>query len=502
MRRRRAGSIAANPVLIGAATTLVVVVAVFLAYNANGGLPFVPTFTLRVETTNAGRLVVGNEVREGGERIGQVSSIDPVRMDNGRIGAELTLKLDKTATPVPADSTILIRPRSSLGLKFVDLRRGSSGRALRDNSVIATSGTGTVAPELDDVFGMFDPPTREAIRQNLTIYGGALAGRGADLNRALAALPQLLSDAVPVLRTLSDPSTRLRPFVRELADAARITAPVSTALAHGFTVGANTFEALSRDPQALEQTIAESPATLQTGIDSLPVQRPLYQALAGIAGDLTGTARELRASAPLISRALATGTDVLPETPPLSADLGRTLSSLRTLAADPTTNLTLDGLRSTAATLDPTLRYLGPHVTVCNYWNYFWTFLSDHLAERVSSGTVQRIEVKTVPMQANSPMMYGATRPADGTGAIGGDAVALHAQPYGRAVDAQGNADCEHGQRGYPKRLAEGAPPDLNIAVDARTPGDQGPTYTGKPRVPAGETFSAEPTGLAPKVTP
>jgi len=44
MRRRGASSIAANPVLIGAATTLVVIVAVFLAYNANNGLPFVPTY--------------------------------------------------------------------------------------------------------------------------------------------------------------------------------------------------------------------------------------------------------------------------------------------------------------------------------------------------------------------------------------------------------------------------------------------------------------------------
>ena len=42
--RRGSQSIAANPVLIGAATTLVVLVAVFLSYNANKGLPFVPTY--------------------------------------------------------------------------------------------------------------------------------------------------------------------------------------------------------------------------------------------------------------------------------------------------------------------------------------------------------------------------------------------------------------------------------------------------------------------------
>ena len=48
-RPGRGGSIAANPVLIGAATVLVVLVAVFLSYNANNGLPFVPTYELTAE---------------------------------------------------------------------------------------------------------------------------------------------------------------------------------------------------------------------------------------------------------------------------------------------------------------------------------------------------------------------------------------------------------------------------------------------------------------------
>ena len=44
MRGKGAGAgIASNPVLVGAVTILVVVVAVFLSYNANQGLPFVPT---------------------------------------------------------------------------------------------------------------------------------------------------------------------------------------------------------------------------------------------------------------------------------------------------------------------------------------------------------------------------------------------------------------------------------------------------------------------------
>ena len=46
--RKGGASIAGNPVLIGAATVLVILVAMFLSYNANAGLPFVPTYQLKM----------------------------------------------------------------------------------------------------------------------------------------------------------------------------------------------------------------------------------------------------------------------------------------------------------------------------------------------------------------------------------------------------------------------------------------------------------------------
>lgn len=504
-RRRSTASVAANPVLIGAVTTVVILVAVFLAYNANKGLPFVPTFTLKVEVRNAQRLVVGNEVREGGERIGQVAAIDPLRLDDDRLGAQLELKIDRRFSPIPDDTRYVIRSKGTLGLKYIDQVRGQSPAAYEENRVV-TAGRDQTTPELDDFFSTFDAPTRDNARRNLDTYAAAFAGRGVDLNRTLAALPELLTDLGPVMQTLSAPSSDLRGFVSELADFTRITAPVASDLAEGFTTGANTFEALSRNPGALDETIAESPPTLDVAIRELPVQRQLFRALAQIADETTGAASELRRSAPVVSRALAAGTDVLPETTRLSDDLRASLDSLGRLGRSPLANLTLQGLQTTAATANPTLRYVGPHVTVCNYWNSFWTLIADHLSERVPSGTLQRIEVKEVPPgQRNGLSTFGAARPADGTGApvnAGADPAALHYQQYGRAVDEQGRADCENGQRGYLNRVAEGAPAGLNIAVDPRTPGNQGPTSTGKPQVPAGQTFSAEPDGRAPKVTP
>ena len=54
------------------------IVAVFLAYNANNGLPFVSTYNLKARVPNANALVKGNEVRIGGARVGVVKSVVPV----------------------------------------------------------------------------------------------------------------------------------------------------------------------------------------------------------------------------------------------------------------------------------------------------------------------------------------------------------------------------------------------------------------------------------------
>ena len=53
MTRRGVGALAASPTLVGAITTLIVILAVFLAYNANNGLPFVPSYRISVEVPNA-----------------------------------------------------------------------------------------------------------------------------------------------------------------------------------------------------------------------------------------------------------------------------------------------------------------------------------------------------------------------------------------------------------------------------------------------------------------
>ena len=125
-----------NPTVIGALAVLITILAVFLAYNANNGLPFVQSYRLTAQVPNAAALVPGNEVRIGGVRVGIIETISPVAQQDGTYTAELALKLDKTVDPLPEDSTVIIRSRSALGLKYLQIVRGTSDEGFAAGSVM------------------------------------------------------------------------------------------------------------------------------------------------------------------------------------------------------------------------------------------------------------------------------------------------------------------------------------------------------------------------------
>ena len=84
-RRRGTASLVASPVLVGAVTVLISIIAVFIAYNANKGLPFVPTYDLKAQLPSGAKLVKGNEVRVGGFRVGVIDDIKPATIERNGV---------------------------------------------------------------------------------------------------------------------------------------------------------------------------------------------------------------------------------------------------------------------------------------------------------------------------------------------------------------------------------------------------------------------------------
>jgi ABC-type transporter Mla subunit MlaD len=444
---RRGAGIAGNPVLIGAATVLVVLVAVFLAYNANRGLPFVPTYELKAEVPSAANLVVGNDVRIGGSRVGFVDEITAKRRDDGSTIAVLSLTLERSVKPLPRDSTLIIRPRSALGLKYVEITRGTDARGYADGATMPIAAATPRPVEFDEVLSMFDDKTRDAAAANTTGFGDAFAGRGESINTAIGALKPLLRDIVPVARNLASSQTDLRRFFSALGKTAAIVAPAAEAQAELFVNLDTTFRALREVARPfIQDSISGGPPALDAAIRSFPIQRPFLRNTELLFHELRPGAAALRTSAPTIADALEAGTKVLPRTPPFNRRLASLLEELQTFAEDP---MVPRGLRSTTAALNelaPPLAYLTPAQTKCNYVTLFFRNIASHLSEGDRQGTWQRFIIIPTPQGPNNEG-GPSSGPADGPL----EANHLHSNPYPNTASPGQPRECEAGNEPYIK---------------------------------------------------
>ena len=443
MRQRR-GSLASNPVLIGAATVLVVLVGVFLAYNANSGLPFVPTYNLKVELPNAANLVEGNEVRIGGTRVGVVDKIDAKANENGDTTAILTLKLETTVDPLPKDSTVIVRPRSALGLKYVSITRGTSDEGWEDGATLPLSAARPEPVELDEVLNTFDEPTRRASQVNIKNFGDAFAGRGAALN--------------PVMQNLSDPETGLGQLVRALQQTAAEVAPVAEQQAQLFVGLDTTFRALAEVAPDIQLATERTPAALDAAVASFRIQRPFLRDSERLFTALQPAARALRSSAADLANTTEVGTPVLRRVPAFNAELTTTLQALQTFSEDPSTDLGIKGLTTLVGVLNPTLADITPTQTLCNYISIAARNVSSLFSLGDANGTAARAALMS-PITGPNSMAGPASAPAAGGGPKP-DANWLHSNPYPNAGQPGAPRECEAGREPYTPGVVQiGNPP-------------------------------------------
>lgn len=445
--RGRGSSIAGNPVLIGAATVLVIIVAVFLAYNANSGLPFVPTYSINAQVPNAAQLVVGNDVRIGGTRVGAVSEIKPRKLDDGSVIAVLGLKLDKEVDPLPKDTTVLVRSRSALGLKYVELTRGRDSGGYADGDTIPLRAATPAPVEFDEFLNMFDDETRKAAQENTTGFGDAFAGRGESINTAIGAFRPLLRDIIPVARNLASPQTNIKRFISELSDAAAIVAPAAETQAQLFINLNTTMAALRKVARPyIQESISEGPETLDTAIAELPKQRPFLLNTQHLFAELRPGVRALRGAAPELSAALTVGTPTLRRSVALNKRLKPLLRELQTFSEDPMVPRGLRALTGTLRSLKPTLAYLTPAQTKCNYVALWFRNIGSLLSEGDKNGTWQRFIIVPAPNGPNSEGTPSA-KPANGPS----EDNHLHTNPYPNTRAPGQPKECEAANEDYIK---------------------------------------------------
>lgn len=400
--RAKRSSLAANPVLIGAATVLIAMVAVVLAYNANSGLPFVKTYNIKADIPDAAGLIVGNDVRKGGARIGFVSAIHTRKDPDGNVGATIDMKLDDTSRPLPKDTRIAIRPRSPLGLRYAELTAGRSKEMLEDGDTLQIDLAGEEPVELDDFFNMFDEPTREAARLNTVEFGNAMIGRGGDLNRAFKGLLPLVESAEPALRNLVAPSTGFDRLFPAFAQAAAEVHPVAQQQASMFTGLARTFEAWASVREQLKETIALGPEALQTATDEFPKQAAFMDHSTELFRRLRPAFASISKAAPSLATAVTDGTPALKRAPALNRRLERTLEAVETFGQDQRVLTGISNLARTATVLGEPVAHITPAQSRCNYITLLTRNLWSVLSDTNTIGSSARVSVVILPNAENS----------------------------------------------------------------------------------------------------
>jgi len=462
VRRTRAVSLAGSPTLVGAITVLIALVAVFLAYNANNGLPFVPTYRISVEVPNANTLIKGNEVRIGGVRVGQVTDVQPETGADGSVNAKVDLELNRDQKPLPDDSTVIVRSRSALGLKYLEITRGTASQGLQEGGILPLSAAQPEPVEIDQLFNTFDEPTRNAIQVNLQEFGNALAGRGAQLNGAIQELRPLVEVLEPVMRNLASPQTDLRGFVVGLSRAAGEVAPVAEQQADLFVSLDTTFGALASVARPfIQQSIERTPETFDTLARTSPRINHFVDDTASLFGDLRPGFAAMVTGAPVLLKAVKAGIPALQASPKLNAQLDPTAQALLDFSQNTTATTGISQLTTVFNALNPTVSFVAPAQSVCNYGSLLFRNVSSLLSLGDGIGTWQRF-IAFAPPDGPNNEGSPSSAPANGGGNLPGNY--LHYNPYPNTAAPGQTHECEAGNETY----IDGQP------VIGNVPGNQG----------------------------
>lgn len=408
-----------SPTLIGAMAVLLVVIMTFLAYNANRGLPWVPSQRLYVEVKNAANIVPGNEVRVGGTRIGIVEAEEPKRYDDGRVTAFLTLKLDQGTEKIPDDTTVLIRARSLLGLKYVQLTPGDSKKTFEWGDTIPLAQSTPDPVEIDQLLNTFDDPTAKGIEQTITAFGNALVGRGSVIGQLIDDAGPLSENIVPVAKVLADEEDGIVPFLNALSRFTGELAAAGEATGGLFRGLDRTTGAIAAADSALDDTLAVAPDALQSTASSLRATRAAINPHIAFARDLRPSIDNLADGANDLAAASNAGIAGLAGVPRFANDFNVVLDQLDRIGNSSVVARGLDGVTQLSRSGQPLFESLSRAQTVCGYLPNFFANIASATSNGDTIGNWLRASPMTTAFVPNNESVP-ATAPAKGTELPGG----------------------------------------------------------------------------------
>ncbi len=350
---------------LGAAGLIFAIVLLYVGFKAPDNIPGRGYYTIRAQFNDADNIANHGQVRINGHLVGQVLSL---KVRDGK--AQVDLQIDPEYGPLKSDTTVEVRPRSPVGVRYIDIKPGTRGTNIpKDGLIPAQNSRSTV--QLDTVLGTFDPDTRVRARQFLRGLGGGFADRGDDLNQAYGVAPKFLEDTQAVVGAIADRKGATRTFIRGGGLAADAADPVRQTIADGFKPEADSIRPFYERADSVHRLLEQAPPSFQTVTAQLPATTRMLDELAGFARNVRPV---LQASPTAFSQTAA----LLSESRPGLVKTTKTLKTLGTatppfLALLATVKPVLPNLDQTLADTTPLAKALG--VSGCDLlsWGERWS---------------------------------------------------------------------------------------------------------------------------------
>lgn len=171
------------------------------------------TTTIAAVFDNVAFLHTGQDVKIAGAKVGSVTGLALTQDLKGLV----KMSIDARFVPFHADADCVIEPESLIGEKFVQCTPGTpnapaiTGHGGAPPTVPITDTHSPIDPDL--ALATFNQPTRERLAIFVTELGGALAGRGADLNAAILRANPALQEFDRTLGIVNADRTQLRSLI-------------------------------------------------------------------------------------------------------------------------------------------------------------------------------------------------------------------------------------------------------------------------------------------------
>jgi ABC-type transporter Mla subunit MlaD len=370
-------------VSLGAAGVIVAVAMLYIGYNSPNSIPGRSYYTINAHFKNADNLTSSYQVRIGGRLVGQV--LRP-RVEDGQGVVDLQLQTD--IKPLLSDTTLKVRPRSPVGVRFVELHPGTEGHPLKDGDSIPASQT-SVTVQIDEALSTLDAPRRRKAQVFLNELGKGFLSRGEDINESIKAAPPTLSNLDQVAGAVNGVDRGVERFVAGSNAAAAAADPVREDIATGFAPEAKALRPFADEQQALARDVDVAPAALRSVQSDLTRLTPLLAELERFAENGEPA---FKTAVPTLRDASALFTEAKPG---LRA-LPKTLGLVRT-AVPPTVSV-LDDLEPVLPSLDKTLTATRPILAQlaprdCDFRRFFHNW-AETLAFETSYSNLLRFNVE------------------------------------------------------------------------------------------------------------